>query len=316
MNSNSFQDALQSDDFLVSVELLTTRADGLDNFHAFLDDYKSNYEHIPGQAKIAVIATPHSPGGVPTLDPYTVLGGVGSEMPAELASIAHVSCKDLNRNGLESHLRNLRGIEVTNILALTGDLPVDSKSVFELDSLGLLRMIGEVNAQTIAQTDPDDLDGAHQFQPGVGMNPYKYTLASAWQQYTKMVKKISSGAQFLITQVGYDNVNAAELIRYLRAHNLDIPVFGNVFLLNKTAVARMHEGQLPGIYASTALLETVSKEWGKRASGKKAMLERCSQQTAFFRECGFKGVHIGGMGLTYGDVVQQNSFDFSNFHDS
>ncbi len=190
MNSNHFQNALQSDDFLVTVELLTTRSNGLDNFHRFLDDYKSGYEHTPGCPKIVAITVPQSPGGVSTLEPCTVLSEITPDLPSDLDAIAHVSCKDLNRNGLESSLKNLRTIGVKNILALTGDLPVDSKPVFDLDSLGLLRLIADVNAQTIAQTDPDYLDGLHQFQPGAGMNPHKYTLASSWQQYAKMVKKI------------------------------------------------------------------------------------------------------------------------------
>ena len=323
MSFNNFQNALQSNDFLVTVELLTTRTDGLDNFQRFLDDYKSSHEHLPGTAKIVAITAPQSPGGIPTLDPYTVLNGVASQFSFgsgndEIAhqkdgvnthgdgldAIAHVSCKDLNRNGLETHLRNLRSIGVKNILALTGDLPIDSTPIFELDSLGLLRMIAEVNAQTIAQTDPDMLDGVFQFCPGAGVNAYKYSLASAWQQYAKMVKKISSGSQFLITQVGYDTIKAAELICYLNAHHLDVPVFGNVFLLTKTAVTRMFEGQLPGTYASEALNQKVSKEWGRRAKGRAAMLERCAQQTACFRGQGFKGVHIGGMGLSFSDVIE------------
>ncbi len=336
MNSTSFQNALNGDDFLVTVELLTTRTDGLENFHRFVDDYQSHHNvrtsppaplleergedspfpkgkgagglgggsaSKPGVAKIVAITAPHSPGGVPTLDPYTALSAVAPNLPPELDAIAHVSCKDLNRNGLEAHLRNLRSIGVRNLLALTGDLPVDSKPVFELDSLGLLRLIIDVNAQTIAQTDPEQLDSMFQFYPGAGMNPYKYTLASAWQQYAKMVKKIASGAEFLMTQVGHDTIKASELIRYLRAHDLNIPVFGNVFLLTKPAVTRMAEGKLPGTYASETLLEKITTEWGTKAKGEAAMLERCAQQTAFFRELGFKGVHIGGMGLTFSHVT-------------
>merc|ERR1712000_109643 len=59
---------------------------------------------------------------------------------------------------------------------------------------------------------------------------------------------------------------------------------------------------LPGTYASKELLEKVSSEWNSRARGKKAMLERSAQQIAFFRQVGFKGVHIGGFGLTFEDV--------------
>ena len=39
MNGNSFQDALDSDGFVVTVELMASQNDGLENFHRFLDEY-------------------------------------------------------------------------------------------------------------------------------------------------------------------------------------------------------------------------------------------------------------------------------------
>ena len=317
MNGNSFQDALDSDGFVVTVELMASQNDGLENFHRFLDEYQSKYQRKPKYPEIVAISVPQSPGGLPTIDPNTVLSEIKSEFPDSLDAIAHVSCKDRNRNGLEGHLRDLRRTGVTSLLALTGDRPVESKPIFELESLSLLDLIADLNAQTINHTSPDELDQVHQFFTGAAVNPYKYTLASAWQQYAKAVKKIRSGANFLITQVGYDTVKSAELIRYLGAHDFTTPVLGNVFLLTKTAVERMYAScdqtsvdpqqkshDLPGTYASKELLEQVSSEWKTRARGKKAMLERAAQQTAFFQQAGFKGVHIGGFGLTFDDVDQ------------
>lgn len=305
MNPNNFETVLSSKDidFIITVELLTTPADGLDNFHRFLDKYKANYQWRPNMPKVVALTSPHSPGGIPTLDPYTVLSQIKADLPPELDVIAHVSGKDLNKNGLETLLRSLKNIGVRNILALTGDMPAKSKPVFELDSLTLLKLVAELSAFEIGKTAPEQLNSAFQFYPGAGLNPYKYTLASCWQQYAKMLKKIGCGARFLITQVGYDAIKAEEIIRYLRAHNLNVSILGNVFLLTKTAAMRMNSGALPGTYVSEALLEKVSAEWSKRSKGKEAMLERASQQTAFFRHLGYKGAHIGGLGLTYDDVA-------------
>jgi methylenetetrahydrofolate reductase (NADPH) len=301
---NSFEAALSSDngDFIATIELLTTPTDGLENFHRFLDKYKANYKWRSNMPKIVALTSPHSPGGVPTLDPYTVLSQIKAGVPPELDVIAHVSCKDLNRNGLETLLRSLKSIGVRNILTLTGDMPSSSKPVFELDSITLLGLIAKLSASEIGKTSPEKLDSVFNFYPGAGINPYKYTLASCWQQYTKMVKKIKCGAQFLITQVGYDAVKAEEIIRYLKARHLNVPILGNVFLLTRTAAMRINSGELPGTYVSDELLEKVNSEWSKKAKGKAAMLERASQQAAFFHHLGFKGIHLGGMGLTYDDV--------------
>jgi methylenetetrahydrofolate reductase (NADPH) len=302
MRASRFQQGLDSDDFLVTVELLTSPTDGVDSYISFFDAFGKKYRHRPGLPLVCAVTSPHSPGGVPTTDPFTVWSQMRARLPEGLDAIAHVTCKDMNRNGIETHLRNLRSVGVQNILALTGDYPVDSKPVFELDSLGLIRLIVELNGQAIDKSNPDALDDVFQFTVGAGMNPYKYSLASCWQQYVKMAKKTLSGASFILTQVGYDMRSSEDLIRYTRAHELDAPVFGNVYLLTKRAAERMNAGELPGCYASDRLVEVVSAEWKSAAKGRDAAIERMAWQTALFRHQGFRGAHIGGWGLTYADV--------------
>ena len=117
MNSNSFQEALDSDDFVVTVELMASQNDGLENFHRYLDEYQSKYQHKPKYPIIAAISVPQSPGGFPTIDPNAVLSEIKSEFPDNLDAIAHVTCKDRNCNGLEGTLRDLRRTDVRNLLA-------------------------------------------------------------------------------------------------------------------------------------------------------------------------------------------------------
>jgi len=294
----------ESDDFLVTVELLTSPSDGTESYVDFFQAFSDRYEHRPGAPKLVAVTSPHSPGGMATLDPYTVWTESAGALPDGLDAIAHVACKDMSRNGLETHLRNLRSVGVANLLALTGDYPIGSKPVFDVDSLGLLQLAMDVNGRFIRQGVPEELDEVFQFTAGAGMSPYKYTLASAWQQYAKMLKKVTSGASFLITQVGYDVTMSADLTRYAQAHDVQAALFGNVYLLTKTAATKMHAGDLPGCYASDALLETVTREWRTSARGREAALTRMAYQTALFQEQGYRGVHLGGWGLTYSDVVE------------
>jgi len=48
-------------------------------------------------------------------------------------------------------------------------------------------------------------------------------------QYFKLTKKISAGAQYLVTQLGYDARKFHEVLQFLKTNNLDIPVLGNIF---------------------------------------------------------------------------------------
>ena len=60
--------------------------------------------------------------------------------------LIHLSCKDFNRNGLESAAWELASEGFHNILALSGDYPAAGyhgrgKPVFDIDSVGLLTML-------------------------------------------------------------------------------------------------------------------------------------------------------------------------------
>src|SRR6516225_4093122 len=64
--------------------------------------------------------------------------------------VIHLTCKDLNRNGLESEAWMLNSEGFHNILAMTGDYPVAghgglAKPVFDIDSIGLLSMLNDMN---------------------------------------------------------------------------------------------------------------------------------------------------------------------------
>ena len=49
-------------------------------------------------------------------------------------------------------------------------------------------------------------------------------------QYFKLKKKIASGAQFIVPQLGYDARKFHELIQFMRLNDLNVPVVGNVYI--------------------------------------------------------------------------------------
>jgi methylenetetrahydrofolate reductase (NADPH) len=210
---------------------------------------------------------------------------------AGLDVVPHVTCKDTNTPGIVSTIAALRKLGVRNILALTGDKPAQAKGVFELDSLGLLNLIRTLNHDVYLKAKPESLAGVAQFFAGAAVSPFKYTEASQLQQYYKMEKKIRCGAGFLITQVGWDCRKSAELFTYLRRNRLDVPVFGNVYLLSTLTPAPrlMHELELPGCFVSDELYAKVCSE------SIDAHIERAAQQVAMYKALGAAGVDIGGV---------------------
>jgi methylenetetrahydrofolate reductase (NADPH) len=247
---------------------------------------------IPDGFDFAGVTLPQNPGGTPNIEPvYAIEKLFAEELLGELDCIPHISCKDHNANAIVNTLVGLRALNIETILALTGDKPVSAKGVFELDSIGLLQLVRDMNNESYIKVRPQDLDRVHQFFPGAAVSPFKYTEPSQMQQYYKMVKKIACGAKFLITQVGWDWKKSQELFRYLNKNGLNIPVIGNVYVLSTTTPAPrlMHDIKLTGCFVSDQFL---AKLYSESAS---QHIERAAQQVAMYKAIGAAGVDIGGV---------------------
>lgn len=247
---------------------------------------------IPEGLDFVGITLPQNPGGLANIKPADVLNQLTlKDLLGRLDVLPHVTCKDHNAFGILSLLVGYRNAGVESILVMTGDKPVGAKGVFELDSLGLLQTIRNINNESYIRAATDALDNVHQFFAGAVVSPFKYTAGSLMQQYYKMEKKIACGARFLITQVGWDWKKSLELFRYMDENNLDVPVIGNVYLLsNITAAPRlMHDIKLPGCFVSDELLAKVYSE------SIDDHIERAAQQVAMYKSLGAAGVDIGGV---------------------
>jgi methylenetetrahydrofolate reductase (NADPH) len=126
-------------------------------------------------------------------------------------------------------------------------------------------------------------------------------------QYFKLGKKLRAGAQFIVTQLGYDARKFHEallMLRCLCAQNdlPPVPLVGNIYVLTRGAARLMNRNGLPGCVVTDDLLAQVEQE-GTGARGRQAATERAAQMYALFRGMGYDGVHIGGHGLDYDAVA-------------
>ena len=282
--------------FAVLAELTGGPGFSFEPIERFLEAYRQagsgGKSAIAGGFDLAGITLPQSPGGVANIEPASVISVLQAKGLLDgLDVVPHVTCKDMNADAVFSSLMSLRKMDVRNVLALTGDKPVQAQRVFELESLGLLRLIKRINQDAYIQAKPQSLAEVHQFFAGAAVSPFKYSEASQMQQYYKMEKKIACGAEFLITQVGWDWRKSLELFTYLRENGLDVPVFGNVYLLSTLTPAPrlMHDIELPGCFVSDELLAKINSE---RVDDH---VERAAQQVAMYKAMGAAGVDLGGV---------------------
>lgn len=279
--------------FVVLAELT-----GGPNFNpAPIDHFLKDFADAPAQSipdvfdLVGITCTDNS-GGTPNLEPACIHAHLTEKgLLGDLDFIPHLSCKDRNTDAIRSMLTSFRLMESDSLLIITGDKPVNGKGVFEIETVGMLEMVKEINASEYLKVKPDQLEKVFQLNAGAAVSQFKYSHASQMQQYYKMEKKIAAGAKFLITQVGWDWRKCVELMTYLKRNNLDIPVIGNVFLLSSLnpAPRLMHSLNLPGCFVSDELLAKIDSE------SIDEQLERAAQQVAMYRSIGAAGVDIGSV---------------------
>ena len=199
--------------------------------------------------------------------------------------IIHLSCKDWNRNALESRCWMLASGGFRNVLALSGDYPVtgyhgQASPVFDIDSVGLLKLLSETQGGN--------------FFSGAVVSNYKRLEREVMPQYFKLAKKIQSGARFIVNQIGYDARKMDELLKYMALHGLNVPVVANVFVLGPTAARYFHAGKIPGVTVTDDLLALVEQRAASPDRGRAFFLEFAAKQCAIARGLGYRGIYLGG----------------------
>lgn len=118
-------------------------------------------------------------------------------------------------------------------------------------------------------------------------------------QYYKLKKKIEGGAQFVVTQLGYDVRKVHEVLQFLKLNKLDIPLVGNIYVLPYGAANVMNQNKLPGCVVTDKLLAELNTEKSAPDKGVGQRLLRAAKLYAILKGLGVAGVHIGGHNLKY-----------------
>jgi len=276
-SANLLRESLTQGRFCYVVELVASRL----TREARLLDVASQLARVPGV--VAGSITSYA-GGAMGHNPIRV----GTAVRARgLTPNIHITCASRDQSDAQKTLEELHALGIENVLALTGDYPKSSDPdfappVFGLDSVQLVRLIHE--ARQVGMS----------FWIGVAVSPFKYTEADCIYQYLKLEKKMAAGADYAITQVGYDVRKFRELKRYLNERGLRTPVLGNVYILGLKAAEKMAKGEPPGCWVSPELLEKIRGETQGVDKGSAARLERAARMVAILRGLGYAGAYLGG----------------------
>ncbi len=287
----------KTDQFLIAVELETTRGLAMEERARSV---VAMARQMASEGRVHTVFITDNPGGNPHIRPETLgqdlLGGA-------LDVVVNVSCKDYNRNGLESRLWALASSGLTNILALSGDYPVQgfagpAAPVFDTDSVGLLEMIRQMNqglqvSASHSRKPAAPLQPAN-FYPGVAVNPFKKLEGELMTQYFKLDLKIRTGARFAVTQIGFDSRKLDELRRYVQMSRIALPLMGSVFILSAPAAGFFNRWGIPGVAVTDELRDIARTQAKAKDRGRAFFEELAAKQIAILRGMGYRGAYISG----------------------
>ncbi|MFH1002925.1 MAG: methylenetetrahydrofolate reductase [Chloroflexota bacterium] len=185
-----------------------------------------------------------------------------------LDPVFQVTCRDRNRIALQSDLLSASVLGIENVLALTGDVPSlgdhpQAKPVYDLDSLLLLQVIGQLNGGH--DMVGNELKGKTNLFPGAVVNPGADTEASYELQIIKMENKIRAGARFFQTQAIYDVDVFVKFMR--RVEGFGVPVMAGIIPLKSAGMARFMNKNVAGVFVPDAMIQQIAQAEDKVRTG-------------------------------------------------
>ena len=288
----------QTDNFLLGIELVSIRGSMAEKSALRARAFASQLAESP---LVDWISVTDNAGGNPQLAPQALGKPI---LYAGKEVVIHLTCKDLNRNGLESAAWQLQSEGFHNVLAMTGDYPVSGnegmpKPVFDIDSIGLISMLNKMNNgfddPRNSTRNETNLFGKTEFFVGAVTTNFKLHEGEVVPQYLKLRKKIECGAQFIINQVGYDSKKIRELRLYMDRNGVKpVPLIGNVYIINPKVAQLFHDHKIPGIIVTPQLLELCLHHGRSADKGKAFFYEFAAKQIAIYRNLGYRGAYLGG----------------------
>jgi methylenetetrahydrofolate reductase (NADPH) len=224
----------------------------------------------------------------------------------ELEPIIQMTCRDRNRLAIQSDLLGAAALGIKNVLCLSGDHQsfgnhTTAKNVHDIDSLQLVHMVKNLRDESKFLCGEEIKGGGPCFFIGAASNPFGDPFE--WRPY-RLAKKVTSGADFIQTQLIYDIPRFKEFMKKVVDMGLHekVAILAGVGPLKSSGMARYMRDKVPGMIVAdeyvdrmTAAVAGIPKEekaarrdaW--RAQGIKICIEQIQQ---LMEVEGVAGVHI------------------------
>ncbi|NBC08932.1 MAG: methylenetetrahydrofolate reductase [NAD(P)H] [Bacteroidetes bacterium] len=214
-------------------------------------------------------------------------------------AVPHLLCGGFTKTDTENALVDLNFLNINNVLALRGDArKFDGKFIPEEDghayALDLVKQIEDMNNGKYLHSDVEN-GTPTEFCIGVAGYPEKHFESPNMDfdlMHTKA--KVDAGADYIVTQMFFDNRKFFDYVERCRAVGIDVPIVPGLKPITKryqlSSLPRIFHTDLPEDLVN-AVQNAKDKE-GRRQAG----IEWCIQQSKELKEAGVPCLHYYTMG--------------------
>lgn len=224
---------------------------------------------------------------------------------AGVEPILQMTGRDRNRMAIMGDILAAASFGIDTMLALTGDHPVvgdcrESKPVYDLDSVGILKMLTKME-ETGCDCGGNELaGGAPKFYKGASVTP---VYEPVYLQLNKLRQKVENGAMYIQTQGIFDLDVFKDFLDKVDAMGIKTHIMAGIIPLKSAGMAKYMNENVPGIAVPQSMIDRLAAaaEEGK-AKGVKGLptqlgIEMAAEMVAKIKEehiC--DGVHIMAIG--------------------
>jgi methylenetetrahydrofolate reductase (NADPH) len=214
-------------------------------------------------------------------------------------TVPHIICGGFTKEETENALIDLNFLGIQNVMALRGDA-IKSEGKFHPEPNGnnyALDLIQQINRMNAGQYIDQDLKHTTKtnFCIGIAGYPEKHFEAPNMQSDLKYMKmKMDAGADYIVTQMFFDNRKFFEFVDMCRAMGINCPIVPGL----KPLVTKKQLQILPSIFhvdiplELTAAIDDCRTDQEVRNVG----IEWCIEQSKALKDAGVPCLHYYSMG--------------------
>ena len=240
---------------------------------------------------------------------------------AGVEPILQMTGRDRNRMALMGDALAAAAFGIDSMLALTGDHPVcaggdckDAKPVYDLDSVGILRMLSEMeetgrdcggNPLSGNKVDKEtgeivDKSATPKFYKGASVTPLYDPI---FLQINKLRQKVECGAEYIQTQGIFDLDSFKRFMDEVHKAGIKTHIMAGIIPLKAAGMAKFMNANVPGIDVPQSMIDRLAaaaaegKEKGIKGLPAKVGMEMAAEMIAKIKDeklC--DGVHIMAIG--------------------